>query len=259
MARCDCTEAHFECPLQYCHRRYFLFLLLGVIVAFASAIAPLTVDAGRFYETPLARWSNAFHYYATNGGEVHYLDHVEKMRVPWMGKLTLCVVPALTLGVLAISHWCCCGACSHSHATPHHPTLHGIPTMHCRYLFLLFVPIVMLNMLIAILSNTFAEVMAHRARVTLQQKLAIVVKAEEVALFFTRCGCRQWFRKKVVPGWYPKYVHLLQPRGIGKTLGVDESNEKRVDLASALARHRCVISTTVPLLHFHFVRILLTI
>ena len=77
--------------IRYCTRRYFLFLLLGVIVAFATATAPLTVDTGTFYESPLARWTNAFHYYATDASEVTYLSSHAKMRVPWMGQLTMCV------------------------------------------------------------------------------------------------------------------------------------------------------------------------
>ena len=134
---------------------------------------------------------------------------------------------------------------SRSH-TPLHPPTRGDTATRCRYLFLLFVPIVMLNMLIAILSNTFAEVMAHRERVTLQQQLAIVVKAEEIARFFTCCGCRRWFNQSVIPGWYPKYVHLLQPRGVGKTMGGDEAaaasaaaariGEERSNLVSVVAR-----------------------
>jgi hypothetical protein len=45
----------------------------------------------------------------------------------------------------------------------------------------------MLNMMVAILGNTYDNVTTRRDRVTLQQQMEVVLKAEDTYLFFTKC------------------------------------------------------------------------
>jgi hypothetical protein len=79
-------------------------------------------------------------------------------------------------------------------------------------LFTFVVVIVLLNLLIAILSETFDRVMESTGRVTVREKLAITMDVEASARCITLC-CRAKFNARFEPTWYPSWVHVLRPKG----------------------------------------------
>ena len=79
-------------------------------------------------------------------------------------------------------------------------------------LFTFVVVIVLLNLLIAILSETFDRVMESTGRVTVREKLAITMDVESSARCLTLC-CRAKFNALFEPTWYPSWIHILRPKG----------------------------------------------
>ena len=84
-------------------------------------------------------------------------------------------------------------------------------------LFLLFsflVVVVMLNLLISILSETFERVTEASVRVSQRERLRVTMDIENKMRILT-CCCRKKFDKWTLSGsnggWYPRYLHVLRP------------------------------------------------
>jgi|TARA_B110000208_G_scaffold99799_1_gene124539 hypothetical protein len=70
-------------------------------------------------------------------------------------------------------------------------------------LFTFVVVVVLLNLLIAILSETFDRVMESTTRVAMREKLAITMDVEASVRCFTFC-CRDRFNAAYKAAWYPR-------------------------------------------------------